>query len=119
SGVTAPNLPTGWTSSPSGAAAVDWATSASNSDSTPNNAFVPNPGDITDSRLTSPVIAATQANLQLKFRNNYDSEPTYDGGVLEISIDGGPFSDIVSAGGGFKAGGYTGPIDSGFQNPLA
>jgi subtilisin-like proprotein convertase family protein len=34
-------------------------------------------------------------------------ETTWDGGVLEISINGNAFQDIISAGGAFLSGGYT------------
>jgi hypothetical protein len=40
-------------------------------------------------------------NAILMYRNNYSLEGTRDGGVLEISIDGGPFQDIVAAGDSF------------------
>jgi conserved repeat domain len=49
------------------------------------------------------------------------TNPAYDGGVLEISIGGGPFTDILAAGGSFASGGYTrtiGPTDPLAQNPL-
>lgn len=119
-GVSAPNLPSGWTNSASGAAATNWITSASSSHSAPNNAFVANPGDITDSRLTSSVIAVTSANSRFKFRNNYNVENGFDGAVLEISINGGSFTDIVTAGGSFVTGGYNGSISTGpYGNPLS
>jgi hypothetical protein len=56
----------------------------------------------------------------LDFRHHYDVSTGFDGAVLEISIDGGPFMDFVAAGGNFfPGGGYNGTISSGFQNPLA
>lgn len=64
----------------------------------------------------------------MSFRNRFDSEfdPTtfWDGGVLEISIDGGPFLDVTdpAIGGSFISGGYTGQIYQGpppAYNPLA
>ena len=39
--------------------------------------------------------------------------------MLEISIGGGAFTDIITAGGSFVTGGYTGTISTGFSNPLA
>ena len=39
--------------------------------------------------------------------------------MLEISIGGGAFTDIIAAGGSFVTGGYTGTISTGFSNPLA
>src|SRR6185295_8914631 len=68
-------------------------------------------------------LPATSA--QLRFRHNYNLEasgaPTtgYDGGVLEIKIGGGAFTDILSAGGSFVSGGYDHTISTGFANPIA
>jgi hypothetical protein len=39
--------------------------------------------------------------------------------VLEISIGGGLFTDILAAGGSFVTGGYNRTVSSSFQNPLA
>jgi len=53
----------------------------------------------------------------VSFQNNHNLEDTFDGGVLEISINGGPFQDILAAGGAFLAGGYNRMISTGFSNP--
>ena len=50
------------------------------------------------------------AGVQLSLKTSYNTEAGFDGGVLEISINGGPFEDIVAAGGSFEAGGYNGSI---------
>jgi hypothetical protein len=55
----------------------------------------------------------------LTFRNNYNLETTYDGGVLEIKIGGGAWTDILTAGGSFVSGGYDYILSSAFSNPLA
>ena len=39
--------------------------------------------------------------------------------MLEISIDGGPFVDVLAAGGFFDEGGYNGTISTCCGNPLA
>ena len=118
-GVTIPTLPAGWATSASGTIPMQWVTSSTSSSSVPNSVFVSNPNGISDSRLTTPVILVTQANNQFKFQNNYNLESTFDGGVIEISIDGGPFTDLLAAGGSFRAGGYNGVIDAGTSSPLA
>src|SRR5258705_4005667 len=46
-------------------------------------------------------------------------ESSFDGGVLEISINGGAFTDIVTAGGNFVTGGYNGTISVNFLSPIA
>lgn len=117
--VTVPALPPGWATSATGATPANWVTSNASSSSAPNNIFVSNSSNTSDSRLTTPIIAVTQANNQFKFRNSYNLESTYDGGVIEISIAGGAFVDLLTAGGSFKAGGYNGLIDTRYSNPIA
>jgi bacillopeptidase F (M6 metalloprotease family) len=58
-------------------------------------------------------------SADLHFSNNYALEDTFDGGVLEISVDAGPFQDILAAGGFFARGGYNGTISTCCGNPLA
>ncbi len=112
-----PNLPEGWTTTSTNN--NDWLTVGTGSDSAPNHAFVANIGAVSDNRLTSPVIPIAAPESQLRFRSSFNTESTYDGGVLEISINGGTFEDVIAAGGSFVTGGYTNSIDTGFSNPLA
>ena len=62
--------------------------------------------------LVSPVIAIGAGSQQLSFKHRYTTETTFDGGVLEISIAGGAFTDILDAGGSFVQGGYGASISS-------
>jgi hypothetical protein len=64
------------------------------------------------------VFAVGAAGGQLRFRHFYDTEGGFDGGVLEISINGGPFTDIITAGGAFISGDYNGSISTFYSNPL-
>ncbi len=123
-GVTPPALPAGWTATnaidPDG---ILWVTSNDGDpfpsfDSPPNAAFVNDPDAISDKRLESPSIAIQSDTAQLTFRHNFDLESGFDGGVLEISIGGGPFQDILAAGGSFVLNGYTNTISSSFQSPI-
>jgi uncharacterized repeat protein (TIGR01451 family) len=123
-GVTAPALPAGWTATNATGPAPLWTTSSSGNpapaaDSAPNAAFVDDPATISDKRLDSPTIPIASANAQLTFRQNRNLESGFDGGVLEISIDGGAFADIVTAGGSFVTGGYNGTISTNFSSPIA
>ena len=118
-GVTPPALPTGWSS-------TTWVTSNSGvptppADTPPNAAFVDDPATISDKQFLSPNIpfVADAAFPQLAFRNNFNLQDGFDGGVLEISYDGLTFQDIVAAGGTFVRGGYNGTISSCCGNPLA
>jgi hypothetical protein len=114
-GVVAPALPAGWSASPSGV----WVTRTTQSDTPPNAVFASDPASVFDQQLISPVFPISGSGAQLKFRHSYDLEHGYDGGVLEISINGGPFIDIISAGGTFITGDYNGSLPTGFGNPLA
>ena len=58
--------------------------------------------------LDSPTITLPAGSAQLTFRQNYNLESGYDGGVLEIKIGSGAWTDIVTAGGSFASGGYIG-----------
>ena len=64
-------------------------------------------------------IAISSSYGKLTFKNNYNLESTFDGGVLEISRNGGAFTDIITAGGSFVTGGYNATISTAFQSPIA
>ena len=121
--VTAPALPSGWTSSASGAGSP-WTTVKTVNDTAPNSVFVPDATFTNLSDLISPSITLPSGLEQLTFRNYYNLETGsggdgFDGGVLEIKIGSGMFTDILAAGGSFVTGGYTSVIDTNYQNPLA
>jgi uncharacterized repeat protein (TIGR01451 family) len=125
-GVTAPALPTGWSTSATGSQ-VDWDTTIAAYDTASNSAFATDVADPGVAYLLSPVIAVVSSDAQLTFRQNYFLEyekfegTTYyfDGGVLDIAIGSGSFNDIISAGGSFVTGGYNGTLYTGSGNPLA
>jgi hypothetical protein len=117
--VGAPSSPPGWVAANALGAAPLWVTSAASFDTPPNGAFVNDPNTVSDKRLDSPTIAVPLGASQLRFRNSYFLESTFDGGVLEISIGGAPFQDILAAGGSFASGGYSGTISMNFMSPIA
>jgi len=117
-GVTAPALPAGWTTAQTGSAPL-WTTTTAYADTPLNSAATDGRDTPGDNSLTSPTIAiptapgsGTNPRVQLSFRNNFNTEGGFDGGVLEISIAGGPFADIITAGGTFVSGGYNASIGS-------
>ncbi len=118
--VTPPGLPSGWSS-------TTWVTSNSGvpmppADTLPNAAFVDDPATISDKQLLSPIIGliCDQGPVQVSYRNNFNFQDGFDGGVLEVSYDGGlTFQDILAAGGTFALGGYNGTMNSCCGNPLA
>src|SRR5262249_1055494 len=115
-GVTAPALPASWASTGSGAEPA-WVTSTTNPSSAPNAAFAPNTATAGVTELVSPTMTINGAPAQVSFKNAFNTESGFDGGVLEISINGGPFQDILAVGGTFASGGYTGTLSVGTQNP--
>lgn len=108
--VTDPALPPGWTTV-SLDGAESWVTQTTTFDTAPNAAFVNDVNSVTDTALVSPLFFIGSATAQLSFQNSFDTEGGFDGGVLEISIGGGTFTDILDAGGSFVSGGYNGTID--------
>ncbi|NOT48822.1 MAG: hypothetical protein HOP17_13865, partial [Acidobacteria bacterium] len=122
-GVGVPNLPAGWTPSVSGFG-IPFVTSGSASDTAPNSAFAANPNNAPpnntgSSELTSPSVTVNSAAATVSFRNQFNLEAGFDGGVFEISINGGAFQDILAAGGSFLAGGYNGTINPNTVSPIA
>jgi hypothetical protein len=79
---------------------------------------------VSDQRLVSPAIAlpSTVNALNLQFQHWRNIEPNgasacFDAGILEVSIDGGAFTQIGA--GQIPVGGYTGVVSSDWSNPLA
>ncbi len=119
--VTAPVLPALWSTSAQDAQSP-WVTSTDAFDTTPNAAFSSDPANPGINELDSPTVLIPANGAQLSFRHIYNLEASsvgYDGGVLEIAIGGGAFTDILSAGGSFVSGGYTKTISSSYGSPLA
>ncbi|HXJ74185.1 MAG TPA: Calx-beta domain-containing protein, partial [Candidatus Dormibacteraeota bacterium] len=114
--VTTPNLPAGWTASLTGTGTV-WVSATGLRDTPPNSVFAPDPDGTSDNRLTSPSIPIRTASARLTFRHNFSTEEFFDGGVLEISIGGGAFTNILAAGGSFSAGGYNGAFNNDITKP--
>jgi len=83
---------------------------------------VDDPATISDKQLLSPNIGliCDAGAVQVSFRNNFNLQDGFDGGVLEVSYDDGlTFQDVLAAGGTFVLGGYNGTINSCCGNPLA
>ncbi|MEY2484503.1 MAG: hypothetical protein QOH39_151 [Verrucomicrobiota bacterium] len=118
-GVTPPALPSGWTALVATGSMAPWSTNISSPDSAPNSVSATTVDTPSDNRLTSPAVSVPTGGAQLSFRHRWNLEDGYDGGILELSLNGGPFTDIVSAGGGFASGGYNGTISVNYNSPIA
>ncbi|MEM6337215.1 MAG: hypothetical protein AAF752_11655, partial [Bacteroidota bacterium] len=109
----------GWTAT-AGSGSFNWARNGTNPYSGSNSWFAQNVGSVADQYLAYGSDLVVGAGMQLSVWHNYDTEATYDGGVIEISTDGGTtWVDLVTAGAAVVEGGYNGTISTQYGNPLA
>ena len=125
--VTAPALPAGWTTQQTGASPPAlWATTATGADSAPNTAVTNGVTSVASNSLISPAISLPAgpfpATINFRHAWNFESATSsFDGGILEISTDGGlNYNNVTSpaVGATFSAGGYNTTLSSSFSNPL-
>ncbi|MBI4751103.1 MAG: SMP-30/gluconolactonase/LRE family protein [Acidobacteria bacterium] len=120
-GVTAPALPSGWTTSVLSGSVGSWASTTTNPDTAANTTFTNGITTVASNALISPSIAlpAGSTGVTLSFRHAWNFESPWDGGVLEISTNAGStWTDAVTLGATFDQGGYTGALNSS-GNPLS
>lgn len=117
----APALPPNWSRQVTSAVNTDptWRASSLSAHDLPNAAFAPGQAHVTDNILTSPAFPVTSSYALLTFSNSYNLEEGFDGAVLEISYDNGPFADIFTAGGSSNFGRYKKTISPNFGSPIA
>lgn len=103
------------TSSPTGNG--DWSIqSTSNASSSPSAWVSTSVGEIKDDSLDTVPIQVPSRGASLSFHHVVDLEFERDGGVLEISVDGGPFFDLCSR---VEQGALGGVIATQFGSPIA
>ena len=102
-----------------------WAIVATNPHSGTSQYHAADPATISDQRLVSPavVLPTGQNPVVLKFWHvpaleSAGAADCYDGGILEVSTNGGATWTQVPTG-DLLVGPYTGPVSTGFANPLA
>jgi len=106
----------------SAAGADTWTISGSRPNSPPFSWKVVDSNSISDQRLISPVIAlpADLGGLNFQFQHwpliEGSGTDCADGGVLEVAVDGGAYSEVPA--GQFLNGAYNGTITGGSGNPL-
>src|ERR1035437_8045951 len=106
----------GWTHSASTGTIDNWALTTAKSHSTSHSFFAAGPPTKNVDDLYSPAVAipASASGIQLGFWHNYNMQYRYDGGVLELSVDGGTWFDVTASGSGaaFASGGYVNTLTS-------
>ena len=130
-GVTPPMLPPDWVATNAQGPPPLWVTSNSGvpmppADTLPNAAFIDDPAVVSDKRLDSPNFIFFEVfGARLTFRHNFDLEASqtnpnlgFDGGVLEISTDGGSTFQYVPSN-AFLMGGYNRTISTDRGSPIA
>jgi hypothetical protein len=123
--VAPPALPSDWLATNALGPPPLWVTSDSGlptppADTPPNAAFIDDPAVVSDKRLDSLHFPLSAVSVQLTFSHNFNLEASdidpnlgFDGGVLEMSTDGGnTFQDILAVGGSFVMGGYNRTIST-------
>ncbi len=114
--VTTAAIPAGWAST-AGTGTSQWVSSTTQSHSAPRSLFgVDNSAAITDFRVsTTSSIAMGAATSKLSFWHNYNTEAGWDGGVVEISTNGG--GSWTDLGPFMTTNGYNNSV--GGTNPIA
>jgi extracellular elastinolytic metalloproteinase len=100
-----------------GLGSVDWSLNMANPHSGATAWFAPNPPDVSDQYLSLATALPLPANSVLSFWHHYATELGYDGGVVEISLNGG--SSWLDLGPDMIINGYNGAISPFYQNPIA
>jgi hypothetical protein len=83
-------------------------------------ALAPQANHVTDNWLTSIDslhVPAGNATAKLSFYHSFNFEASFDGGLVEYSLDGGAFADVPP--GAYLAGAPNGTISSNFGSPIA
>jgi hypothetical protein len=108
--------PAGWTTS-AGAGSSTWAIRTANPFSGTNSWFAADVASRSDQYLTTSSPIVLPDSPRLTFRHAYDLETSYDGGVVEISTDGGAtWTDLGTA---IEQQGYDQPISTCCNSPIA
>jgi hypothetical protein len=119
-GIVAPALPNGWVAANSPVSPVNaWKTENLVPDTGVNSVMARPTSTASDNWLDSPNISIVSPTAQVSFAHRWNLQSGFDGGVLEISINGGAFADIIAAGGSFAANGYNGTISGANGSPIA
>ena len=96
-----------------------WALSGANPHSGSQHFHADDISSISDQRLVSPavVLPSGQDPVTIQFWNAQDMEPTFDGGIIEVTSDGGAtWTQVPNA--NLLTDPYDGALSTSFGNPL-
>jgi Big-like domain-containing protein len=99
----------------------NWTVSEDPAAHSPTHSFVSDASglDLKDDRLIAPPVDLSRTS-RLTFWHRFSFESGYDGGLLEVSTDGGnQWVNVVRVLGQFTEGGYNGVIDGESGSPIA
>jgi uncharacterized repeat protein (TIGR01451 family) len=108
------SLPVTWGQSVKGAGVVGWAISKVVSSSVSNSAFAPSVSAVGDAFLVTPTFVVPPGGGAIQFKHQYLMDTSRDGGVLEFSLNGGDWLDLLNTvePGAITLGDYSGKITS-------
>jgi hypothetical protein len=101
---------------------TNWSIVVDGGTSSPTHAwFTSDEDDVKDDRLESGPFVLGGGHPILSFWHHFSTESNYDGGVLEVSLDGVTWKDVKdpAIGGVFISGDYNSSVSSWSSNPLA
>lgn len=103
-----------WTAS-AGAGSFNWSLGTANPHSPTRAWFAQDVSSVSDQYLamTNPVVLSGSPTLS--FWHSYITEAGYDGGVVEISANGGAWADLGAL---MTQGGYNSTISGSYSNPI-
>jgi hypothetical protein len=114
-------LPAGWSSTVPVGTGAPWVIDSTQFNSASNAVATNDIGSVSSQILELPaVIAGNSGALTLDFVSYFDTEPTFDGFVVEYSTDGGGTWTDVVVGGTWVLNGYNqAAISTAFGSPIA
>jgi uncharacterized repeat protein (TIGR01451 family) len=102
-------------SATAGAGAYNWSLGTANPHSPTRAWFAQDVSGITDQYLAMTNAVTLSGTPQLRFWHSYTTEANYDGGVVEISANGGAWTDLGSL---MTQNGYNSTLSSSYSNPI-
>jgi hypothetical protein len=109
-------IPAGWSNSGGVGAGAAWTVVTPAANSAPNSVFTDDVASISSQFLTLPSFAAG-GNVTLDFWSSFTTESTFDGFVVEASINGSTFANIGAA--AFTLNTYNATISGNFGSAIA